>query len=197
MTVKTSNCTVVRPGATYAGRQGLTYAAGISNENTGAQALCLHRLSLPPGGRAVAHLHADHESAIYVISGTGEFWWGEQLEHHEVVEAGDFIHIPAGVPHLPANLGDDDARSRDRAHGPERAGERRDTPRARFAPAPAAARLTDDLGARGDRTRRDDLGVGAGGRHRVGRGQRAVVEARHRAELADRHLVEVERLQAE
>ena len=49
------------------------------------------------------HLHEDHESAIYVISGRGEFWWGPALEHHEVVEAGDFIHIPAGVPHLPAN----------------------------------------------------------------------------------------------
>ena len=106
MTVKTSDCTVVRPGATYAGRQGLTYGAGISNENTGAQALCLHRLSLPPGGRAVAHLHADHESAIYVISGRGEFWWGPALEHHEVIEAGEFIHIPAGVPHLPANRSD-------------------------------------------------------------------------------------------
>jgi uncharacterized RmlC-like cupin family protein len=107
MTVKTSDCTVVRPGATYAGRQGLEYSAGISNDNTSARALCLHRLSLPPGGRAVAHLHEDHESAIYVISGRGEFWWGPALEHHEVVEAGDFIHIPAGVPHLPANLGDE------------------------------------------------------------------------------------------
>jgi len=29
---------------------------------------------------------------------------GEQLEHHEVCRAGDFVYIPAGVPHLPANL---------------------------------------------------------------------------------------------
>ena len=60
---------------------------------------------MPPGARARAHLHEDHESAIYVISGHGEFWWGPELEHHAVVEAGDFIHIPAGVPHLPANPG--------------------------------------------------------------------------------------------
>ena len=97
---------MVRPGATFAGKQGLDYDAGVSNATTAAQALCLHRLTMPPGARAVAHLHSGHESAIYVISGRGEFWWGPRLEHHEVVEAGDFIHIPAGVPHLPANCGD-------------------------------------------------------------------------------------------
>jgi uncharacterized RmlC-like cupin family protein len=62
---------------------------------------------MPPGARAGAHLHGSHESAIYVISGRAEFWWGPRLEHHEVVGAGEFVHIPAGVPHLPANLGDE------------------------------------------------------------------------------------------
>jgi uncharacterized RmlC-like cupin family protein len=101
------HCTVIRPGATYAGRQGLSYGAGVSAESAGARALCLHRLSMPPGARANAHLHANHESAIFVISGRAEFWWGERLEHHEIVAAGDFVHIPAGVPHLPANPGDE------------------------------------------------------------------------------------------
>ncbi len=98
-----SDCTVVRSGGSYAGRQGLEYGEGVSSGNTHARALCMHRLTMPPGARAVAHLHEDHESTIFIISGRGEFWWGEQLEHHEVVEAGDFIHIPAGMPHLPAN----------------------------------------------------------------------------------------------
>jgi uncharacterized RmlC-like cupin family protein len=30
-------------------------------------------------------------------------WWGEGLAHHARVDAGDFVYIPAGVPHLPAN----------------------------------------------------------------------------------------------
>jgi uncharacterized RmlC-like cupin family protein len=41
-----------------------------------------------------------------VISGRIDFWWGPGLEHHAVLDAGDFVHIPAGVPHLPANTGD-------------------------------------------------------------------------------------------
>ena len=58
---------------------------------------------IPPGGRAKAHLHENHESAIYMISGSAEMWWGDQLRRHEVLAAGDFVYIPAGVPHLPGN----------------------------------------------------------------------------------------------
>lgn len=30
-------------------------------------------------------------------------WYGEQLEEHMTCKSGDFIYIPAGVPHLPYN----------------------------------------------------------------------------------------------
>ena len=99
-----SACTVIRSGDSYSGRQGLDYGAGVSAQSSRARAICMHRLTIPPGGRARAHLHEDHESTIYVISGRGQFWWGPRLEHHEIVDAGDFVHIPAGVAHLPANL---------------------------------------------------------------------------------------------
>jgi uncharacterized RmlC-like cupin family protein len=100
-----SECTIIRPGGSFSGRQGLDYGAGISAESAGARAICMHRLTLPPGVRATAHLHEHHESAIYVISGHADFWSGPRLEHHGVVGPGDFLHIPAGVPHLPANTG--------------------------------------------------------------------------------------------
>jgi uncharacterized RmlC-like cupin family protein len=103
------DCTIIRPGDSYSGRQGLDYGAGVSAESAGSHGLCMHRLTLQPGQRARAHLHEDHESSIYMISGTVEMWFGPQLEHHAVVEAGDFVHIPAGVPHLPANLSDQPA----------------------------------------------------------------------------------------
>jgi uncharacterized RmlC-like cupin family protein len=100
-----SECTIIRPGGSFSGRQGLAYATGVSAESAGAHAICMHRLTLPPGARARAHLHEQHESSIYVISGHADFWSGPQLEHHVVVGPGDFLHIPAGVPHLPANTG--------------------------------------------------------------------------------------------
>ncbi len=101
-----TDCTLIPPGGRYSGRQGLDYGAGVSAQSAGARALCMHRLTIPPGGRAKAHLHEDHESSIYVMSGAGEMWWGPRLEHRMVASAGDFIHIPAGVPHLPMNTGE-------------------------------------------------------------------------------------------
>ena len=101
-----AGCRVVRGGG-YEGKQGLGYAAGISAESAGARGLCLHTLTIPPGGRAKAHVHAEHESAIYVVSGRGTMWWGEGLAHREELSAGDFVFIPAGVPHLPANPHDE------------------------------------------------------------------------------------------
>src|SRR5690606_9533975 len=96
-------CKVIRPGSSYEGKQGHTYLEGISAESVGAQALCMMLLTIPPGGRAKAHLHENHETAIYVLSGEGQMWYGDQLAEHCVVKAGEFLYIPAGVPHLPAN----------------------------------------------------------------------------------------------
>ena len=96
-------CAVVHAGQTYEGKQGLSYFAGVSAERVGAQSLCMHLLTIPPGGRAKAHLHENHETAIYVLSGEAEMWYGERLQEHLVIGSGDFLYIPAGVPHLPAN----------------------------------------------------------------------------------------------
>jgi len=99
-------CKVIRPGATYGGKQGFNYFEGLSRETVGANGLCMHLLTIPPGGRAKAHKHEHHETAIYVLSGEGTMWYGERLEECVVVRAGEFLYIPAGIPHLPANLTD-------------------------------------------------------------------------------------------
>lgn len=102
----TPQCRVVRPGGTYDGKQGFSYFEGIARETVGSRAICMHLLTIPPGGRAKAHLHERHETAIYMLSGEAHTWYGERLEHHVVVHAGEMFYIPAGVPHLPANLSD-------------------------------------------------------------------------------------------
>ena len=56
-------------------------------------------MTFPPGGRTKAHIHEDHESAFYFISGDEvELWTGEQLEHREVAHAGDYLYIPRECP---------------------------------------------------------------------------------------------------
>jgi uncharacterized RmlC-like cupin family protein len=96
-------CVVVHSGATYTGKQAFTYFAGIMAENCGARGICMHLLRIPPGGRARAHLHESHETAIYVLSGAAAMWYGQNLQEHLEIRAGDNLYIPAGIPHLPYN----------------------------------------------------------------------------------------------
>jgi uncharacterized RmlC-like cupin family protein len=99
-------CAVVRGGASFNGRQGLTYFQGVSAETAGSVGLCMHLVTIPPGAAARPHLHEAHETAIYVIEGEAEMWFGEGLSEHLVVRAGDFLYIPAGMPHQPFNRSD-------------------------------------------------------------------------------------------
>ena len=96
-------CRMVTAGQPFEGKQGFAYAPAISAETVESRALHMQMLTIPPGGRAKAHKHAAHETAIYVLSGEGRMWWGERLEHHMVTPAGSFVYIPANMPHLPYN----------------------------------------------------------------------------------------------
>ena len=96
-------CIVNRSGDTYMTKQGYPYFSGISLQTAGAKGICMHLLHLPPGGVEKAHLHRDHETAIYQISGSSELLYGDQLEHYDIMHAGDFIYIPPNTPHYPRN----------------------------------------------------------------------------------------------
>jgi uncharacterized RmlC-like cupin family protein len=62
---------------------------------------------VPPGGRTKAHLHEAHESAIYVLSGAIRVYHGQELAAKPLTtSAGDFIFVPAGVPHVAVNASD-------------------------------------------------------------------------------------------
>ncbi|MBE9639327.1 cupin domain-containing protein [Salipiger mangrovisoli] len=98
-----ADCIKLRPGGAYSGKQGFDYFEGIAAETVGSQGLCMHLLTIPPGGRARAHKHLSHETAIYVISGTARMYWGDRLQHLMEVAAGDMIYIPPDTPHLPLN----------------------------------------------------------------------------------------------
>ncbi len=101
-----ATCRLFRAGETYEGKQGFSYAGGISAESCGATGICMVLLTINPGDRAKAHKHDGHETAIYIVSGTSVMWWGERLENRMVVSEGDMLYIPAGMPHRPGNESD-------------------------------------------------------------------------------------------
>jgi uncharacterized RmlC-like cupin family protein len=95
---------VVSGAASYRSEQGSIYAPGISKATVRSQTLFLGQVTLGPGERTRAHIHEGHESAFYMLSGEDvELWSGERLQHCERARAGDYLFIPANVPHVAVN----------------------------------------------------------------------------------------------
>lgn len=104
--LESNHACVVDGSQPYKSQQGPLYTAGISAETVGAKSLFLGIVTILPGERTKAHVHQFHESAFYVLSGENiELWSGRELEHHEVARAGDYLFIPANVPHVAVNRG--------------------------------------------------------------------------------------------
>jgi uncharacterized RmlC-like cupin family protein len=97
------DCVVISPNETYHGRQDFDFLPGVSAQTAGSKALCMHLVTIPPQGRAKPHFHERHETAIYILSGEARMWYGEGLRRHLTVRAGEFLYIPANMPHLPYN----------------------------------------------------------------------------------------------
>ncbi|MDH6128255.1 cupin domain-containing protein [Kitasatospora sp. GP82] len=83
--------------------QGGRAERGITRERVGSRQLCLSRLVIPPLTTEQAHLHADHETAIYIVSGEIEVRHGPDLTEVTIAGPGDFVYIPPNVPHQPIN----------------------------------------------------------------------------------------------
>ncbi len=111
--------TRVRPDKETATKQKLAYFSGISGQTAGATGLSMNLVVVPPGGSAEPHYHKDFEAAIYLLEGRVETRYGEGLAESVITEKGDFLFIPAGMPHQPFNLSD-----HRRPQPPERTGKR-------------------------------------------------------------------------
>lgn len=90
----------------YRAPQGSHYHPGVSKETVGATSLWLGMVTLGPGQRTSAHVHARHETAFYMMSGEDvELWSGDDLQHHQICRPGDYLFIPADVLHVAVNRG--------------------------------------------------------------------------------------------
>jgi uncharacterized RmlC-like cupin family protein len=97
----TDDCVIIRSPGTSG-----TPRTGVNGLSAGAQALGLNLAMIPPGSRSMPHYHDGHETALYLVSGETEVWYGTGLAKRSLVRAGDFIYIPPGTPHLAVNRGD-------------------------------------------------------------------------------------------
>ncbi|UCG14824.1 MAG: cupin domain-containing protein [Deltaproteobacteria bacterium] len=101
---ETAEIVTVRPTAETMSLQRLPYFVGISEVTAGSKGISMNLVVIPPGAAAEPHLHRGYESAIYLLQGRVETRYGPGLSKTVINEAGDFIFIPADVPHQPVNL---------------------------------------------------------------------------------------------
>jgi len=97
---------VVQGGESFRVEQGPDYKPGISAETVGAEALWLGIVTIAPGQRTRAHMHALHESAFYMLSGESlDLYSGPDLTQHATARPGDFLFIPPQTLHVAVNRG--------------------------------------------------------------------------------------------
>jgi uncharacterized RmlC-like cupin family protein len=58
------------------------------------------------GARTGIHHHGEQQTIAYVLSGVCEVRWGANGECGASAEGGDFIHVPAFLPHMEINPSD-------------------------------------------------------------------------------------------
>ena len=95
--------TLVKPGTTYHGGQGVTYSSGVSRKTTGSEKVCMNVLPMPPGVHSIPHIHKDIETIAYLLEGECTLFHGDKLENQTLVKKGEQIFIPENVPHAPFN----------------------------------------------------------------------------------------------
>jgi len=100
----TSEIITVRPEACTMTKQSLPNFVGVSSATTGSKHLSMNIVVIPPGGAAKPHIHRGYETAIYILSGRVETHYGLGLSKSIINEEGDFLFIPADLPHQPVNL---------------------------------------------------------------------------------------------
>ena len=79
---------------------------GVSKLLSNAEGIHLAIATILPKQQSSPHHHVNCESAIYVLSGTGIFLSGNNLEESAEINPGDFIYIPPGAVHAPINSGE-------------------------------------------------------------------------------------------
>ena len=56
-----------------------------------------------PGARTGIHHHGEQHTIVYVLSGSSFIRWGDRGEFNATAQAGDFLYVPAWLPHQEIN----------------------------------------------------------------------------------------------
>jgi len=87
---------------------GMNREVAISGSRTGSRLLWAGTNRIEGGAKTGAHHHGELESIIYVVHGEALMRWGDRLEFITKAGPGDFLHVPAWLPHQELNASTED-----------------------------------------------------------------------------------------
>jgi uncharacterized RmlC-like cupin family protein len=80
--------------------RGVVGGSEVSRATAGASSIYMGIFRVPPGARSRPHYHANCESAVYMLRGTLEVKWGEDLQESTEIGPGDMVYVPPQETHI-------------------------------------------------------------------------------------------------
>jgi uncharacterized RmlC-like cupin family protein len=81
--------------------------AAISREHGTASSMWGGLFTVAAGGQTAIHHHGKQDTVVYVLAGRALIRWGRHGEFEATAQAGDFVYVPAYLPHKEINLSED------------------------------------------------------------------------------------------
>ena len=92
-----------QPASTTAQTPGMKRRPGITSETAGATKIWLGLVTAAPNEKGPPHHHGEAETAAYILSGHVRVYFGEDFKEYVEAGPGDFLFVPAFVPHIEEN----------------------------------------------------------------------------------------------
>ena len=89
--------------------RGMTRKPGIDSNTVGASKIFLGLVTCEPNTMGPPHHDGDAENAAYVLKGHIRVYFGEDFKEYVDAGPGDFIFVPAHMPHIEGNVTDEPA----------------------------------------------------------------------------------------
>ena len=89
--------------------RGMVRKPGIDSNTAGASKIFLGLVTCEPNTLGPPHPHGEAETAAYVLKGHIRVYFGEDFKEYVDAGPGDFIFVPAHMPHIEGNVTDEPA----------------------------------------------------------------------------------------
>ena len=88
---------------------GMERRPGIDSTTAGSSKVLLGHVTCTPNTMGPPHHHGEAETAAYVLKGRLRVYFGDEFKEYIEAGPGDFIYVPAHLPHIEGNPYNDPA----------------------------------------------------------------------------------------